>query len=601
MTKLRRKANCKRGAALADARRLVASDAASAEKQACKLLAGEPNNASALRVLGASLRRQGKSAEAAVADHRALEISTRHPLHRAAAQALKIGDRANADALLRRLLSEDESDVLALTLLGLEAAKAREFGIAEQLLRRAVAVAPDEPGTRMALAEMLQHSRRPALALAEIDSIGPIAARTEAVQSLRAQLLNALGRFEEELVILKQLAADVAPNDVRYGLRIGQALRPLGREAEAVAAYRAVARQVPAEGTAWWNLANLKTVRFEDCDVAAMEAALAMPNVAVQNSIRLNFALGKAYEDCGEAETAFHHYAEGNRLRATFATYDPKMVTEWVDRSVALFTPAFFTKRRDQGAFGRDPIFIVGIQRSGSTLVEQILASHPAIEGTAELAELPIILRGVGEEAARANERFELYFSSLSADRLRALGQSYLDNSRVQRSTERPFFTDKLPNNWMHLGLLRTILPSARIIDVRREPLSCCFSNWKQLYAQGLDHSNRLETMGQYYAEYVRLMRHFDAAQAGMVHRVIYDDLVIDLEHEVRCLLDYLDLPFDSGCLDFHSNNRAVRTISAGQVRKPINRDGIGQWRQFEPWLDPLKDALGDTLEHWRG
>ena len=240
------------------------------------------------------------------------------------------------------------------------------------------------------------------------------------------------------------------------------------------------------------------------------------------------------------------------------------------------------------------------MQRSGSTLVEQILASHPAIEGTAELTEIPNIVRNLGETAARNNRPFERYLAALPADQVRALGESYLATSRVHRRTDRPDFTDKMPNNWMHLGLIRLILPNARFIDVRRDPMACCFSNWKQLYAQGLDHSNALDTMGRYYADYVRLMRHFDGVQPGMVHRIIYDDLVDDIEGEVRRLLDYLGLPFDPACLDFHANERAVHTISAGQVRKPINRDGIGQWKPYEQWLGPLRDALGDTLVSWR-
>ena len=600
VTNLQRTIIANAKAALAQARPLLASDPAAAEAQARNVLASEPDNAAALRLLGASLRRQGKTQDAATAEHRALEASTRNPGHRAAAQALQSGDAQRAQALLHGLIREDDSDVLALTMLGLQAANAREFELAEPLLRRAVAEAPDEPSTRMALAELLHQSKRPALALAEIDAIAPAAADAEAIQSLRAETLSALGRLDEELAILERLAASIAPDIVRYGLRIGHVLRSLGRDDQAIATYRAITRQYPGEGTSWWSLANMKTVRFGDDDIAAMEAGLALPGMAVQNSIRLNFALGKAYEDRHEAEPAFTHYAEGNRLRTSISTYDPTMISEWVDKNIALFTPAFFAARAGQGATARDPIFIIGMQRSGSTLVEQILASHPAIEGTAELTDLPNIVRHTGEAAARANQRFERYFPGLDADQLRKLGHTYLDTSRVHRITDRPYFTDKMPNNWMHLGMLRTILPNARIIDVRRDPLSCCFSNWKQLYAQGLDHSNKLETMGQYYVDYVRLMSHFDAAQPGMVHRVIYDDLVDDLEGEARRLLAYLDLPFDPAVLEFYSNDRAVRTISAGQVRKPINRDGIGQWQLFEAWLDPLKIALGDTLDRWR-
>ncbi len=587
-------------AALAAARQLLASDPAAAEAQARNLLASEPGDPSSLRLLGAALRRLGKLADAAAAEHQALEASTRGAAHRAAAQALQSGDQGRAQALLRGLLADDDSDVLALTMLGLQAANAREFEIAEPLLRRAVAEAPDEPSTRMALAELFHQSKRPALALAEIDSIAPDAAEAEAIQSLRAEVLSALGRLGEELVILERLSAAVAPNVIRYGLRIGHVLRSLGRDEEAVATYRSITDQYPGEGTSWWSLANLKTVHFADSDIAAMEAGLAMPNMAVQNQIRLNFALGKAFEDRRDAAAAFGHYATGNRLRQSISSYDPSMIGEWVDKNITLFTPAFFAARAGQGALAPDPIFIIGMQRSGSTLVEQILASHPAVEGTAELTDMPNIARQIGEAAARANQRFERYFPGLAAEQLRKLGETYLDTSRVHRSTDRPLFTDKMPNNWMHLGMIRTILPNARIVDVRRDPLSCCFSNWKQLYAQGLDHSNTLETMGRYYADYVRLMRHFDAALPGLVHRVIYDDLVDDLEGEVRRLLDYLELPFDPACLAFHSNNRAVRTISAGQVRKPINRDGIGQWQAFDQWLGPLRTALGDTLDRWR-
>ena len=600
VTNLQRTIIANAKAALAQARPLLASDPAAAEAQARNVLASEPDNAAALRLLGASLRRQGKTQDAATAEHRALEASTRNPGHRAAAQALQSGDADRAHALLRSLLQEDDSDVLALTMLGLQAANAREFEFAEPLLRRAVAEAPDEPSTRMALAELLHQSKRPALALAEIDAIAPAAADAEAIQSLRAETLSALGRLDEELKILERLSASVAPNIIRYGIRIGHALRSLGRSKEAIATYRSITTTYPGEGTSWWSLANLKTVRFDNSDIAAMEAGLTMPNMAVQNQIRLNFALGKAYEDRRDAEAAFRHYAQGNRLRCSITHYDPLMIGEWVDKNIALFTPAFFAARAGQGAPARDPIFIIGLQRSGSTLVEQILASHPAIEGTAELTDMPIIVRQIGEAAARANQRFERYFPGLGPDRLRTLGETYLETSQVHRSSARPLFTDKMPNNWMYLGLIRTILPNARIIDVRRDPMSCCFSNWKQLYARGLDHSNTLETMARYYVDYVRLMRHFDAAQPGMVHRVIYDDLVDDLEGEARRLLAYLDLPFDPAVLDFHANDRAVRTISAGQVRKPINRDGIGQWQLFEAWLDPLKAALGDTLDRWR-
>ncbi len=587
-------------AALIEARRLLASDPAAAAASARALLESDPDNDSVLRLLGQALRRTGDADEAALAEQQAIEASTRNPRHRAAAQALQAGNPRHAEALLQQALAADPDDVLALTMLGLHWTGVSEFELAEPLLRRAVEQAPDQASTRMALAELLLRSKRPTPALAELDRITGDAAASEPIRSLRAECLSALGRLEEELAILEPLAATPATRSIGYLLRIGHALRSLGREPEAAAIYRGITQQHAGEGTSWWSLANLKTFRFNDADIAAMEQALALPNSHVQNAIRLHFALGKAYEDRGDAAGAFGHYDQGNRLRASIAPYDPLMIGEWVDKCIGFFKADFFAARAGQGVPDRDPIFIVGMQRSGSTLVEQILSCHPAIEGTAELTDIPNIVRSLGEEAARAGLPFERHLATLDATRIHALGQTYLDTSREHRRTDRANFTDKMPNNWMHLGLIRLILPNARIVDVRRDPMSCCFSNWKQLYAKGLDHSNALDTMGRYYADYVRLMRHFDAVQPGMVHRIIYDDLVDDLEGGVRRLLDYLGLPFDPACLDFHSSQRAVHTISAGQVRKPINRGGIGQWKPFGQWLGPLREALGDTADHWR-
>ena len=554
----------------------------------------------ALRTRARALRLHGQLAEAASVERQALAESTHDRMHISAGHALQAGHVVQARAMLGHLLAKDGSDVLALTMLGLHWCGLKEYERAEPLLRRAVDSAPDEASTRMALAELFLRSKRPSEALAELDAVRGGALASEAVQSLRAETLNLLGRLDEELAIVQPFADRGGPRDVGYALRTGHCLRALGREREAEAVYRNVVRRFPGEGTSWWSLANLKTICFDDGDLAAMTNALAMPDMPVPNRIRLNFALGKAHEERREAAAAFGYYAEGNRLRAGIAPYDRHMIGAWVNTCIAAFTPDFFAARAGQGAADRSPVFIVGMQRSGSTLVEQILASHPSIEGTAELTDIPNIVRELGKAAASAGQKFEAYLAALPAATLRELGETYLATSAVHRRTDRPIFTDKMPNNWMHLGLIRLILPHARIVDVRRDPMACCFSNWKQLYAQGLDHSNALDTMGRYYADYVRLMRHFDGAQPGMVHRVIYDDLVDDLEGGVRRLLDALDLPFDPACLQFHSNERAVHTISAGQVRKPINRDGINQWTPYEQWLGPLRDGLGDALEHWR-
>lgn len=585
-------------AALKQARQLLGSDPAAASRQARQLLASNPGDPAALRLLGAALRKIGKIAEAARAEQEAIDASTRSPAHREAARAVAGGDRKRAASILDALLARDETDVVALVMLGLQLSTDGELEHAESLLRKAIDSAPQDTSARMALAEHLQRARRPADALAQLDTLEETAGRTTAGLSLRAGILRDLGRQEEEVAILGQLA-EAGPRPENYLIRMGHAYRTLGKIDDAVAAYRRVLSTAPHEGTSWWSLANLKAVKFSDDDIATMERALDMPQGPAHHRIRLHFALGKAYEDRSETEPAFRHYDEGNRLRNATSAHKPENIGKWVDQAEAMYSPEFFAERQASGCQADDPIFIVGMQRSGSTLVEQILDSHPQIEGTAELSELPSIVREQGEIAHRRCITFAEHLRRMSGDRLRALGEEYVERTRVYRSTGKPFFTDKMPPNWMYVGVIRLILPKAKIIDVRRNPLACCFSNWKQLYGKGLEHSYSMENMGRFYADYVRLMRLMDQVQPGAIHRLIYDRLVDDLDGEARRLLDYLGLAFDEACLNFHANERSVRTISAEQVRRPINRQGLDQWRPYEQWLAPLKEALGSTLEDW--
>jgi tetratricopeptide (TPR) repeat protein len=586
-------------AALRQARQLLGSDPAAAERQARQLLQSHPGDPAVLRLLGAALRNLGKAADAARAEQEAIDASTRSPAHREAARAVAAGDRKRAAAILEALIARDETDVVALVMLGLQLSTDGELEIAESLLRKATDSAPNDSSARMALAEHFQRARRPTDALAQLDK--PQAAKDEspAALSLRALILRDLGRQEEEVAILRQLA-ESAPRPENYWIRMGHALRTLGRIDDAVAAYRQVLAKTPHEGTSWWSLANLKAVKFDDDDIATMEQALAMPQAPALNCIRLHFALGKAFEDRSQTEPAFRHYDEGNRLRNANATYKPEKIHHVVDQAEAIYSPEFFAERQAGSCQASDPIFIVGMQRSGSTLVEQILASHPQIEGTAELTELPSIVREQSEIAHRRGRTFQEHLRRLSSEELRKLGQEYIERTRVYRLTDKPFFTDKMPANWMYVGVIRLFLPKAKIIDVRRNPLDCCFSNWKQLYGKGLEHTYSMTNMGLYYADYVRLLRLLDFVQPGAIHRLIYDRLVDDVEGEVRHLLDYLGVEFDEACLNFHANERSVRTISAEQVRRPINRQGLDQWRPYEQWLGPLKDALGDALGDWR-
>lgn len=584
-------------AALKHARQLLGSDPKAATRLARQLLDGHPGEPIVMRLVAAGLRKQGKAKEASRFEQQAVEASTRSPAHREAARAIAAGDKKKAVAILEALIDRDGSDVVALVMLGLQLSVDDEFSMAESLLRKAVESAPSDVSARLALSEHLHRVRRQAEALEVLDGLGEATAGV-AGQSLRASILRDLGRQEEEVAILEQLAA-TQPRPENFRMRLGHALRTLGRTEDAIAAYRAVIAEAPYEGTSWWSLANLKTMTFTDQDIAQMEQGLALPQMPLVNRIRLRFALGKAFEDRRNPERAFRHYDEGNRLRRTIATYKPEKIGNWVDQAEATYSPRFFAERADAGFPAPDPIFIVGMQRSGSTLVEQILDSHPAIEGTAELTVLPTMVREQGEVAHRRGITFSEHLRRMSPADLSALGQDYMARAQVFRTTDKQVFADKMPANWMYVGLIRLWLPNARIVDVRRHPLACCFANWKQLYGRGLEHSYSMDHMGRYYANYVRLLRLVDKVQPGKIHRVIYEQLVDDVEGEVRRLLDYLGLPFDEACLDFHANERSVRTISAQQVRRPINREGLDQWRPYEQWLDPLKQALGPVLEDW--
>src|SRR5438270_1322112 len=365
-------------------------------------------------------------------------------------------------------------------------------------------------------------------------------------------------------------------------------LKTGGRRANSVAAYRKAIALEPTLGDAWWSLANLKTVKFDEADLTSMRRALDAPKLNDEDRFHLDFALGKAMHDLGHTDEAFAHYAKANALRLKSQPYRPGEITTIVDRSIAMFTAEAFANGRG-GCEAPDPIFIVGMPRAGSTLVEQILSSHSLIEGTSELPDIPALAHKLGHYPKSILEA--------SADERRELGEEYLKRAGVQRRTDRPFFIDKLPNNWLFVPFIQLILPNAKIIDARRHPLACCLSNFRQHFARGQAFTYSLEHVGLYYADYVRLMAHVDAVLPGRVHRVTYERMVDDTEAEVRALLDYCGLEFEPGCLEFYRTERAVRTASSEQVRQPIYRDATDEWRPFEPHLGLLKDVLGPVLD----
>jgi tetratricopeptide (TPR) repeat protein len=540
-----------------------------------------------LRRAAAAARAAGRTGEAERLELAAIDASVANPVLIEAGAALVGNDLRTAERLLRGHLHEDPFDVAAIRMMAELAGRLGRYREAEALLRRALELAPAFRPARSNLATVLHRQNRSAEALAELDRLLADEPDNPTHENLKAATLGRIGEFDEAIELYESVLAK-APDQPKIWMSYGHVLKTVGRQPDAIAAYRRAIAIRPGLGEVWWSLANLKTVQFSSEDVAAMRTALDGAALSDEDRLHLHFALGKALEDRGEAEDSFRHYARGNAIRREQLPYDPADTDHQVARAEAIYTPEFFAARAGWGSPAADPIFILGMPRAGSTLIEQILASHSQVEGTMELPDIPALAARIGSGDTPVGE--------LTPGQVRALGEEYLDRTRIQRKTERPFFIDKLPNNWMHVGLIKLILPNAKIVDARRHPLASCFSNFKQHFARGQSFTYGLEDVGRYYTAYVRLMAHFDRVLPGAVHRAIYERLVDDTESEIRALLAAMGLPFEGACLRFWETERAVRTASSEQVRRPINREGLEPWKPFDPWLDPLKAALGDVL-----
>ena len=514
----------------------------------------------------------------------------RHPRLFDAALALNENRLDVAERLLKAHLKEDPFDVRAIRMLAELAARIGREKDAENLLRRAIELAPSFTAARANLALMLGRSGRPAEALEHLDEVFKVEPETVGHLNLKAATLGRLGDFDQAIQIYEDVLRK-APEQARVWLTYGHMLKTIGRLAEGIAAYRRAITLKPTLGEVWWSMANLKTVQFGEKDIASMQAALASPGLTDQDRFHLDFALGKAMHDADQPDQAFAHYAAGNALRRKQQPFSAARIKRSVDRSIQAFTAEVLS--RPGGCDAPDPIFIVGMPRAGSTLVEQILSSHPLVEGTSELSDMPAI--------ARERRGYPEIAVAMSPEERRAAGQTYLKRTAVQRRTDRPLFIDKLPNNWLFVPFIHWVLPNAKIIDARRHPLGCCFSNFRQHFARGQDFSYDLSDLGRYYSDYVRHMAHVDAVLPGKVHRVIYERMVDDTEAEVRSLLDFCGLDFDPACLEFYKTDRAIRTPSSEQVRQPIYRDSTDEWRKYEAHLEPLKKALGDVLDAYPG
>ena len=556
----------------------------------------KPDLPDAWREIAAQLTFLGDKEGADSAYARHLQVSNRDPRLMAAARALCENQIPQAELLLREHLKKDPTDVAAIRMFAEVAGRLRRYHDAENLLARCLELAPGFNAARYNYAMALYRLNKPVAALQQIDILTSSEPRNSGYRNLKAVVLANIGDYQESLEIYADVLAR-HPDQARIWLSYGHALSTAGRVKDSVAAYRRCIALVPALGEAYYSLANLKTFRFDERDLQTMHAQLQNAAITKEDRAHFHFAIGKALEDSENYAESFEHYAQGNELRRARVGYDATVTTTLVRRAKQLFNEEFFAARKGFGAPDPDPIFIVGLPRAGSTLVEQILASHSRVEGTMELPDIMGMAAKLGGNAQRSQESaYPEVLATLSAAECGALGRQYIEQTRVQRKTGKPFFIDKMPNNFLHIGLIRLALPNARIIDARRHPMACCFSSFKQNFAQGQRYTYNLEDLGRYYRDYVELMAHFDTVLPGTIHRVIYENMIEDTEGEVRRLLAFCELPFEAATLSFYENERAVRTVSAQQVRKPIFREGVDHWRHYEPWLQPLRTALGTVL-----
>lgn len=549
--------------------------------------------------LAARLAAGGATRHAKAARDRLRPATVRWPELVHAADALNQNDVPRAEALLRRHLDRCPADVIAMRMLAEVAGRLRRYLNAERLLERCLELSPHFIVARQDLALVLHRQNRPAEALTHVQHLIAAEPVNPNFQNLLAGILSALGEHERAIEIYDSLVASL-PGQGKLWLSYGHVLKTAGRRTQCEQAYRNAIRLLPELGEGYWSLANLKTFRFSQTDIVEMNAKLGRDNLTAENKFHFHFAIAKAYEDGADFESSFSHYLQANAQRRRLIHYSSSDTSARVSRARQLFSAAFFQERREFGAHSNAPIFIVGMPRAGSTLLEQILSSHSEVEGTAELSNIIALARRISDqESSKERTRYPEVIGTLSRHACAGLGEQYLRETLVHRKSSKPMFVDKMPNNFLHVGLIHLILPQAKIIDARRHPLGCCFSSFKQHFARGHHFSYNLEELGRYYRDYVELMAIYDEALPNRVHRVFYERLVDDPEGEIRRLLAYCELPFQESCLHFHENDRPVRTASSEQVRQPLYRSSLHAWQHFEKWLDPLKSALGSVLSEY--
>jgi tetratricopeptide (TPR) repeat protein len=544
----------------------------------------------ALEVL---FRMAGRPADARNAAEQVEKLANLPREIRSASSMFADGEISAAEHVVRQYLLTHGDHIEGMRLLAQIGMKLDVTDDAEFLLENVLVLAPDYHAARYEYAQALLTRHKHVRAREEMEKLLETDPSNLMYRTTHATVCTGFGDYSRALPVYREILAQT-PGDPELHLSIAHALKTLGRTQEAVESYRAAAAARPCYGEAYWSLANLKVYRFTDAEIAAMRAGESAAEVQPVDRYHLCFALGKALEDRGEYSESFAFYERGNALKKAECRYRPEPLERNARLQASVCTREFFAARQGFGARSNSPIFIVGLPRSGSTLIEQILSSHSRVEGTMELADIPRLAQELkGRDPVDAPvPRYPAVLAELTSEDFARLGERYLDETRVYR-TGKPFFIDKMPNNFRHLGLIHLMLPNARIIDARREPVACCFSNYKQLFASGQQFTYSISDIARYYRMYVELMDHWTAALPGRILRVQHEEVVDDVEANVRRILDFCGLEFEAGCVEFHKTARSVHSASSEQVRLPIYRSGVDQWRRYEPWLGPLKEALG--------
>ena len=524
------------------------------------------------------------------------------------------GELTPAENIVRAYLQKFGDHVEAMRLLARIGLERDVLDDAELLLESVLKLAPDYRAARFDYVRALYRRQKYLQAQQEIEKLLGLDPENREYLKQYAATCVGLGTYEPIIGLYRELLTRTpagSPEAADLHLWIAHALKTVGRQQDAIEDYYAAIAVRQDFGEAWFSLANLKTYRFAEDQVQRIRLAEAEPSTQAVDRYHLCFALGKALEDAQDYAESWQYYERGNALKHAETRYLPQITETNTRLSKLVCTKEFFAARTGWGVPDPDPIFVLGLPRAGSTLIEQILASHSQVEGTQELADIQrIVMELRGRATDLENPRFPGVLAELTREDFRRYGERYMTDTRVFRTSggpgaaraeaPRPFFIDKMPNNFRYIGLIHLMLPNAKIIDARREPMACCFSNLKQLFSTGQEFSYSIDGIARYYRTYLELMRHWHEALPGRILKVQHEDVVDDLEGSVRQILEFCGLPFEPACLDFHKTERSVRTASSEQVRQPIFREGLDQWRHYEPWLGPLQEALGDALVRYR-